>query len=171
MITVRNIPDQSTKLIVGVADLRVSTIVSETIITYALGSCLGITAYDPISRVGGLLHAMLPTAAIDAAKARESPFIFVDTGFPLLMEECERAGARRERLVLKAAGGACARGKEEDDFFQIGKRNFVVLKKILWQNGLMLKAYDVGGNQSRTLSLEIRSGSVLLKSNGLTRNL
>jgi chemotaxis protein CheD len=161
--------DQTLKQVVGVADMKVSANSAETIITYALGSCLGITAYDPVARVGGMLHVMLPNSAIDPVKGREAPFMFVDTGLPLLLQECRMAGARVERLVLKVAGGACARVNEEDDYFQIGKKNFAHLRKIVWQNGLALKACEVGGNQSRTMSLEIATGKVLLKVNGITR--
>ncbi len=95
--------------------------------------------------------------------------MFVDTGLPLLFQECRKAGAWMERLILKVAGGACAHVKEDDDYFQIGKRNFVILKKLLHQNSLTLKAYEVGESQSRTLSLEISTGAVLLKVNGITR--
>jgi chemotaxis protein CheD len=163
--------DQALKQVVGVADMKVSANPGETIITYALGSCLGITAYDPAVRVGGMLHVMLPTSTIDSLKGREAPFMFVDTGLPLLLQECRKAGARPERLILKVAGGACAHVKEEDDYFQIGKRNFVILKKLAQANGLALQAYEVGGTQSRTLSLEIATGTVRIKVNGITRTL
>lgn len=92
--------------------------------------------------------------------------MFVDTGVPKLFLDCYRAGAQKQRLVVKAAGGACSSGDEEDDYFQIGKRNFVMLRKLLWKNGVLLKSYDVGGTQSRTMSLEIGSGEVTVKVHG-----
>jgi chemotaxis protein CheD len=156
---------------VGIADMKVAATPGDAIITYALGSCLGISVHDPIAHVGGLLHIMLPDSNIDLGKARANPCMFVDTGFPKLINDCISAGARKERLVLKVAGGACAHGNAEEDYFQIGKRNFVMLKKLLWQMGILLKGYDVGGSQSRTMSLEIGKGEVLLKMNGTTKTL
>lgn len=154
------------KHIVGVADMKISANPEDTIITYALGSCLGITLYDPVTRVGGMLHVMLPVSTIDPARMADNPYIFVDSGVPRLFIESYKAGARKERLIVKAAGGACATGNEDDDYFQIGKRNFIMLRKLLWKNGVLLKAYDVGGNQSRTMSLEIASGNVTVRTNG-----
>jgi chemotaxis protein CheD len=146
--------------------MRIAATAGDILITYALGSCLGIAIYDPISNVGGLLHVMLPLSTIDLAKAADNPFMFVDTGVPRLFLDCYKAGARKERLMVKAAGGACANGNGDGDYFQIGKRNFVMLRKLLWKNGILLESHDVGGSASRTMSLEIGSGSVLIKSQG-----
>lgn len=154
------------KHIIGVADMKISTDSRDTLITYALGSCLGITVYDPVACVGGMLHVMLPASAIDPSKAASNPSMFVDSGVPRLFLDCYQAGARKERLVVKVAGGSCASGKEENDYFQIGKRNFIMLKKLLWKNGVLLQACDVGGNLSRTLSLDIGTGEVKLRTAG-----
>ncbi len=85
--------------------------------------------------------------------------------------QCYKTGARKERLHVKVAGGACLRGDEEDDYFQIGKRNFIMLKKIFWKNGVLLRAHDVGGSKSRTLSLDIGSGKVAVKMSGKSHTL
>jgi chemotaxis protein CheD len=156
---------------VGLADIKLSTNGCDSLITYALGSCLGITIYDPIARVGALLHIMLPDSSIDPAKAQQNPWMFVDTGFPKMIDDCVAAGARKERMILKVAGGACAHGNPDADYFQIGKRNFVMLRKLLWQRGLLLKAYDVGGSHSRTMSLDLVNGEVQLKTGGVSKNL
>jgi chemotaxis protein CheD len=154
------------KHIVGVADMKVSGNKDDVLITYALGSCLGVAIYDPVAGVGGLLHVMLPLSTIDPAKAKEYPCMFVDTGVPKLFIECYKAGAKKERLIVKVAGGACMYRNEDDDYFQIGKRNFLMLRKLLWKNGVLLKAHDVGGNESRTMWLDIGSGEVRLRVNG-----
>jgi chemotaxis protein CheD len=159
------------KHVVGIADMKLSANASDFLITFALGSCLGIALYDPLARVGALLHIMLPDSAIDPAKAQQNPWMFADTGFPKMLNECLAAGAKKERLILKVAGGACAHGNSDEDYFQIGKRNFVMLRKILWQTGILLKAHDVGGSVSRTMLLELSSGEVLLKVSGVTRSL
>ncbi len=154
------------KYVVGVGDMRISSQPGDLIITYALGSCLGIAIHDVVARVGGLLHVMLPLSTIDPPKARENPYMFVDTGVPRLFLDCYKAGAKKERLVVKVAGGASANGNERDDYFQIGKRNFIMLRNLLWKNGVLLKSYDVAGNASRTMTLEIGSGVITIRSNG-----
>ena len=159
------------KHVVGVADMRISSDRKDTIVTHALGSCLGITVYDPVANVGGMLHVMLPQSAIDQAKASNNPCMFVDTGVPKLFVDCYKAGAVKERMVVKVAGGACIRGSDENDFFHIGQRNFTMLRKLLWKNGVMLESHDVGGNESRTLSMDMGSGEVTIKSNGQVRPL
>jgi chemotaxis protein CheD len=146
--------------------MRISGAVVDQLITYALGSCLGITIYDPVVKVGGLLHVMLPMSSIDPVKAEENPYMFVDTGVPRLFLDCYKLGAKKERLIVKVAGGACANGNADDDYFQIGKRNIVMLRKLLWKNNVLLKSQDVGGSISRTMTLDIDSGLVLIKSQG-----
>jgi chemotaxis protein CheD len=158
-------------LTVGVADLKISKERGDTIVTHALGSCLGITIYDPVAAVGGMLHAMLPDSSIDPKKGLECPFMFVDTGLPRLFKDCYKLGADKTRLIVKVAGGATSKANLEDDYFQIGKRNFVQLRKMLWKNNVLLKSYDVGGTDSRTMSLELGTGDVLLKVNGAVRKL
>ncbi len=138
----------------------------DELITYALGSCLGISVHDPVSCVGGLLHVMLPSSAIDPTKGAENPCMFVDTGLPKLFNDCYKAGAVKQRLVVKVAGGACVNGDSDSDYFQIGKRNFVVLRQLLWKNGVLIKSHDVGGSCSRTMSLDVATGQVYVKSNG-----
>jgi chemotaxis protein CheD len=152
------------QLTVGIAEMKVSKGAEDLIITHALGSCLGITAYDPMTRVGGMLHAMLPQGSLNADKAVENPYMFVDTGFPRLLEACLRSGAAKNRLIITVAGGAAMKSNGGgDDFFQIGKRNIVMLRKTLWAEGIMLKASDVGGGFARTLTIEIATGEVVTR--------
>jgi chemotaxis protein CheD len=157
--------------LVGVADMKISSSPEDEIITYALGSCLGITIYDPMAHVGGMVHVMLPSSAIDPVEASMNPYMFVDTGVKNLFLESYKAGAQRNRLVVFAAGGACANGLEQDDYFQIGKRNVTVLRSLLWKNGIILTNSDFGGSLARTMSLEMRTGKVLIRINGTTEML
>ena len=153
--------------IIGIADMAVSTDPCERLVTHALGSCLGVVVHDPIAGVGGLLHVMLPLSEIDPEKAMRNPCLFVDTGVPELFRACYRAGAAKERLVVKVAGGAYAGNDERADQFQVGKRNVLTLRKLLWKNGVILRAEEVGGQRvSRTLSLVLSTGEVVVKSNG-----
>ena len=157
-------------VIVGMADMKVTDKPDETLITYALGSCLGIIVHDPVARVAGLLHVMLPSSEIDAAKAKIQPAMFVDTGVPLLFKECYRLGARKERMTVSVAGGSFAGKSDADDSFQIGKRNMITLRKLLWKNGVLISADETGGlQQSRTMSVQVDSGIVSLRTNGTLR--
>jgi chemotaxis protein CheD len=151
--------------------MRICAASEDSLVTYALGSCLGITIHDPVAHVGGLLHVMLPLSTIDPAKATENPYMFVDTGLPKLFLEAYKVGARKERLIVKVAGGACANGGGKEDYFHIGKRNLIMLRQLLWKNGVLIKAMDVAGNLSRTMSLEIGTGEVLIRSNGSVKPL
>lgn len=158
--------------VVGVGDLAVSAIPDEALVTYALGSCLGIAVHDPVARVSGLLHAMLPDSAIDLGNGPAQPAKYIDTGVPALFRECYRHGARKERMTVKVAGGAFAGATPEEDRFQIGKRNLIALRRIFWKNGVLIHAEDVGGCQTaRTMVLDVASGDVLLRVNGVDRPL
>ncbi len=151
---------------VGIADMKISKNPSDVLITHALGSCLGLTIYDPVARIGGMLHAMLPLSTIDPKKAADNPYMFVDTGVPRLFLESYKAGAQKNRLIVKVAGGATLRANHEEDFFEIGKRNFIMLKKLLWKNDVILNAHDVGGSSSRTMLISLETGDVTLRING-----
>jgi chemotaxis protein CheD len=149
--------------------MKLSAQPGDQLITYALGSCLGIAIHDPVAGVGGLLHIMLPLSTIDPEKASKNPYMFVDTGVPKLFLSCYQAGAQKQRLLIKVAGGASVHGDDNADQFQIGKRNFVMLQKLLWKNGLLVKACDVGGSYSRTMMLDVASGEVTLKTHAGTK--
>jgi chemotaxis protein CheD len=152
-------------LVVGVADCKTSRDPQTVLITYGLGSCISLALHDPISKIGGLLHYMLPESRIDREKARRNPFMFADTGIPHLLREICRLGTRPERLSVRAAGGAQV--FEAAGHFDIGKRNHVALRKVLWKVGLMIHAENVGGRVSRTVSLDVSSGQFLWRgSNG-----
>ncbi len=156
-------------VIVGVGDMKVSGKADAVLVTYSLGSCLGVCIYDSVSRVGGLLHYMLPESSIDEAKARQAPFMFGDTGIPLLFKETYRLGAVKNRLRVIVAGGAGI--LDQKGFFNIGKRNYTLLRKLFWKNNVMIDFEDVGGNVNRTLKLEVANGATWLKtsSNGIRR--
>jgi chemotaxis protein CheD len=148
------------KTVVGVSDLRVSANPDETMITYALGSCLGIAIYDRKNRIGGLLHVMLPLSKADKEKAAKKPEMYVDTGVTKLLKLCYEMGAEKENMVISVAGGASMKQTDREDYFKIGKRNFTILRKLLWKNGFMIDQKDVGGNRSRTMTLRVLDGLV-----------
>ncbi|MCA8943555.1 MAG: chemotaxis protein CheD [Planctomycetes bacterium] len=153
---------------VGVAQLAVSANAADVLITYALGSCIALLVWDPVARVGGLLHALLPRPSRPEERDKDPASTYVDSGVPMLFKQCYEAGAKKERMVVKAVGGAHL-DAAGSNMFQIGKRNVSMLRKLLWKNGVMLDAEDLEGTDSRTVSLAIASGEVVLKVDGEAR--
>jgi len=153
------------KRIIGVADMAVSNNLQEDLITYSLGSCIGVVIYDPTVKVGGMLHYMLPESSMDADKARKTPAMFADTGIPLLFKQSYQLGASKRNMMVKVVGGAQI--MDENGVFNIGKRNYLALRKLFWKNNVMVAAEHVGGNVNRTVRLEIGTGRVFLKVSGL----
>ena len=144
--------------------MKVSGGVKDVLITYALGSCIGITVYDPKVKVGGLLHFMLPDSSLDLNKAKETPAMFADTGIPLLFKSCYRLGAEKRRMIVKIAGGASI--LDNSDYFMIGQKNVTALRKIFWKNNVLIDGEDTGGDHNRTVSLDISTGKVVVKNSG-----
>ena len=156
---------------ISVADLKISWDVMDVLITYALGSCLGVTVYDIRLKRAGLLHCMLPDSSIDRTRAAGNPCMYVDSGMKVMLDDFYRNGSLKNDLIIRVAGASSSKVNEEEDFFQIGRRNFVSLRKYLWNEGIMLKAYDVGGCGSRTVTLDVENGKMLIKSKGSLKEL
>lgn len=152
------------KLIVGVADMKVSNDPVQSIVTYSLGSCIGLVVYDPVARAGGILHYMLPESSIDKEKAASRPYMFADSGIPRLFKAAYQLGAKKQRMKIYAAGGAEI--LDQKGFFNIGKRNYLALKKMFFKNNVIIKQQNVGGNTNRTVRLEIGTGDIYLKTSG-----
>lgn len=148
-------------LIVDIADMVTSDNKDDVLVTYSLGSCLGISIYDPVACVGGLMHCMLPLAKVDPVKAKDKPYMFVDSGMSTMLNRLFKMGLTRKNAIIKVAGGA--RVIDKSDMFKIGERNFTIFRKILWKNGMMLKAHDVGGGETRTVRLIMATGEFLVK--------
>jgi chemotaxis protein CheD len=151
--------------------MRVGVGGDTVLITYALGSCLGLAIYDPVTRVGGLLHAMLPSASLAPDKAVQNPAMFVDTGVPELFRACYRLGATKGFLQVVAAGCAHLSEPGTADVFQVGRRNMVMLRRLLRNNGVLLKRHDTSGRESRSLSLALNDGDVRVSVQGRQRKL
>ena len=157
------------QIIVGMSDCRIGDSPTQVIVTYALGSCIGLAIHDPSAGVGGLLHFMLPDSSIDQARGRENPWMFADTGIPLLLQQLCARGANKRRLIVKAAGGATM--MDQENVFDIGRRNHLAMRKILWKAGVMVHGEAVGGVRSRTVRLEIGSGKFWIQEAGQVREL
>lgn len=127
---------------VGIADMKI--IRGEgTLITYALGSCVGITLYDPVLKLGGLLHIMLPEAARMAAQPGSNIYKFADTGIPEMLRKMQIFGGRRQRYQCKIAGGA-KMFEMSGEMGNIGQRNVASVRNVLALEQIKILKQDVG---------------------------
>ena len=156
-------------IVVDIADAVVSNRPDDELVTYSLGSCIGVAIYDPEVKVGGIIHCMLPLSKVDAEKAKTRPYMFVDTGMMLFLAKLFGMGLQKSRAIVKVAG--CSRILDKNGIFKIGERNHTVFRKIMWKNGMLIDAEDVGGEASRTIRLHLSDGLFTIKSGGETREL
>ena len=154
---------------IRISEMKVSNQAEDVLVTYYLGSCVGLALYDPVARVGGLIHCALPLSSIDPARARMNPCMFTDTGAPALIQSILNLGAQKNRLIARVAGAASL--LDEKGVFEIGERNYIVLRKVLWENKIMVAAEDTGGTIARTICLYMNTGRTTVKSCGLERDL
>lgn len=146
---------------VGMADLNICR-EPDVLITVGLGSCIGLTLYDPVNKIGGMVHYMLPDSHITANNANIAKF--ADTGIPELLKRITLAGANRSRLIAKIAGGAKMFGvNQASNIGSIGERNAAAAKKILSDLNIKLVAEDTGLNYGRTVELHCDTGDFYIK--------
>jgi len=153
-------------LIVGISDCKVTRDAESVLVTYALGSCIAVAMHDPVTKVSGLLHYMLPESAIDSGKAQQNPYMFADTGIQRMMDALKAAGGDGKRMVVRLTGGAQV--LDSQGVFQIGKRNYLAARRILWKAGILIAAEAVGGEVSRTTRLEVATGRLWVREGGGT---
>ena len=151
-------------IVVGFGDCKLSKDPQDVLVTHALGSCIAVLIHDPVAHVAGLLHYMLPESSLDAEKAALRPYMFADTGIPLLFKAAYQLGAVKSRLVVMAAGGA--QMLNSNGSFNIGSRNHLAMRKIFWKAGVIVHKEDVGGTCSRTIRIDVGTGRVQLRKAG-----
>ena len=159
--------DPRAVVVVDIADYKVSADPGTELITYSLGSCIGVTIWDPVVRVGGLLHFMLPQASLAPHKAKSRPGMFADTGLPALFRAAYELGAVKKRLTVKVAGGSRLFETSED--MNIGKHNYTALRKLFWRNNVLIDGEHVGGEISRTMRLQLDTGQVTVENRKMGR--
>jgi len=146
---------------VGMADYKVGG-APASLISYGLGSCVGVTLYDSSMKVGGLLHIMLPDST--QARSNENPAKFADTGIPLMLKEIIALGAVRSRVVAKIAGGSqMFKFANATDIMRVGERNSQAVKVVLKDLNIRIIADDTGGNYGRTVELQLDTGVYRIK--------
>ncbi len=147
---------------VGIGEWAVARNADDVIKTYALGSCIAVIIHDVKTGIVGMIHIALPESSIDPEKARLRPGYFADTGLPLMIEEMKSLGSLKQNVRVKIAGGASV--MDDKGFFDIGKRNLLAAKKILWKSSLGAIAEDTGGEISRTVSVRTGDGETTISS-------
>ena len=150
------------KITVGIADMKLAQ-GSGILITYALGSCIGLCFHDPRLRLGALLHIMLP---LNMETGRKNPLKYADTGIRETLRQMEIKGGSRSRITVKIAGGAKMFEVKGGNLGNIGQRNIESVHTILKQEGIRLLAEDVGGSVARTLLFDVASGQGCIRSYG-----
>ena len=150
------------KLTVGIADMKLAQ-GNGVLITYALGSCIGLCFHDPRLRLGALLHVMLP---LNMEAGRKHPLKYADTGIRETLKAMEAKGASRSRMTVKIAGGAKMFEVAGGGLGNIGQRNIESVHAILKRENIRLLAENVGGTVARTLLFDVASGQGCIKSYG-----
>lgn len=150
-------------IVVGISDLRVSNS-PDVLVTYALGSCVGICIYDPLLRIGGLSHIMLPS--IKGVATPQPEYRFADTAIVSLVKQLESMGAKPARMSAKIAGGAqmFAVHGNTSPIANIGQRNVAAVKSVLSALHIPILAEDTGDNFGRTVYFSLENGSMTIKS-------
>ena len=147
---------------VGIGELAVSKNPDDHIKTFGLGSCVAIIALDPKVKAVGLAHIALPDSSINPDKANKLPAYFADTGIPYLIKEMAKLGCHPKGLglIVKIIGGAQV--MDPNQRFNIGKRNVLTIKKVLWSFQLAVVAEETGGSISRTVDVDVSNGRVTI---------
>jgi len=150
----------------GIGEYGVVNKPGDVIKTHALGSCVAIIMLDPATRSVGMVHVALPESKVHPDRAKKLPGYFADTAIPALLEEMRSHGAAQNlrKLIVKLTGGANV--MDRNNTFNIGKRNVLAIKKGLWSERMGAVAEDVGGNISRTVTVAINDGKVVVTSPG-----
>ncbi|HHX73751.1 MAG TPA: chemotaxis protein CheD [Firmicutes bacterium] len=148
------------QITVGIGECAVTNETAAKLKTYALGSCVAVTAYSRLHRAAGMVHIALPSPPNNEA-AGQRPAYYASTGIPLLLEKMRREfGCRRTELLVGVYGGAdSARGK---DYFAIGKKNLTAVMRVLSDMSLTVSSAAVGGDVSRTVEMDVATGNVTI---------
>lgn len=157
------------KIIIGISDANVSNNPEDILETHSLGSCIAVCLYDPTTTIGGMLHYQLPNSTMNPSRAKQNPLMFADTGMNYIIDKMIKMGINIKRTQIKIAGGASM--ESGPNGFDIGKRNYLAIKKILWQYRMFIDAEDIGGSSPRNMYLDIADGTVKIKVDNSEKNL
>ena len=148
----------------NLADMAVTNGCGDGLAVYGLGATVAVILYDETTKVGGCLQFMLSGSISSPQRAREYPGMFADTGIALLLKSCLAAGAQRESLTARLAGGADL--MEKGPGYRVGEENIVAARKILSGLGIVIRVEATGGCIFRTVRLDTTTGRTYLKRHG-----
>ena len=155
---------QSTTLMVGLGEVKTSQDPAEVLTCLGLGSCVGVCMHDPVTKVAGMAHIVLPNSD---GKPEKTGGKYADTAVPLLLEMMLKRGAIKSRVIVKIAGGAqISKAKGLGDAFQIGVRNVEAVQAIFHSNIMRIKGSDTGGHHGRTMRFNLDTGKTLVTTAG-----
>jgi chemotaxis protein CheD len=150
------------EIIVRVADLRIGSN-QDVLVTIGLGSCVAVLLHDPVAKVGGMAHVLLPSPAL--GRKDESPAKFPQTAVPKLLELMTQLGANTRRVSARLAGGASMfAGLAAPGTIQLGERNTVACRQVLMHHGVPITGQATGGDYGRTVKLWVADGRVEVSS-------
>jgi len=150
----------ASRRVVGIGEFAVSKTSSETIVTHALGSCIAVCIWDQVAGVGGLLHFLLPDSTINPARAKTQPATFANSGLPLLFQAAYALGLDKKRCRVRLVGGAEIANPGGISSLNVGKRNLLAARNILWRNGLLIEGEVTGGTIPRSVALHMQDGAI-----------
>jgi len=150
-------------LVAGLGEIQVSNDPNHVLSCLGLGSCIGVSAYDPVARVGAMAHVVLPYC--NDPEAEKMPVKYANTAVTVMLKEMEKKGAVKKRIVIKIAGGAkIITTIPSKSPLDIGERNCEAVKAALAEHKLDIKSEDLRGNQGRSMWLYIDSGITRVRS-------
>jgi len=145
-------------LIVGIGEYAVSNNKNDKIITYALASCVAVTAYHPKNKIAGMAHIALPSPNL-AGEDTTGPCYYASTAVPLLINKiCQDFACSKDELEINFFGGA--KSIRNNDVFTIGEKNINAVKNVLNCLNLKYRATEIGGTYSRTLEMDVATGKI-----------
>ena len=149
-------------ILIGIAEMNIARN-PNILTTLGLGSCVGVTVYDRIYKIGGMAHIMLPSSGDSPGQNRAK---FADTAIADLLDKVLRAGAKRSNLAAKIAGGAHMFAGSANNILKVGERNIAASLQVLASLAIPVVANDTGGNHGRTIELHTESGALKIKTAG-----
>ena len=149
-------------IFIGIGDFSFSKNPNDILKAMGLGSCVSIIAYNKKTQFGGLMHIALPDSTVNTAKSKEKPGYFADTAIKILLDNIKKNKQPINQLWIKLVGGANV--LKTNTNFDIGKRNALTIKKLLWKNNLGVIKEDIGGTMPRTVQFSISTGQIIINS-------
>jgi chemotaxis protein CheD len=152
------------RTVIGIGEFAVSGTPGVSLVTHALGSCIAVCLWDPDRAVGGLLHFLLPDSRVNPERAAQQPAAFADTGIPLLFKAAYALGLEKVRCRVSLVGGAEVTAFAGAGSLNVGKRNLLAARSILWKNGVLVEGEATGGTTPRSVVLTVAGGRIEVSS-------